>query len=212
LGIMEAKDRAFDNGEVRMERNERSEELILVDVHDNPVGFETKLGAHEDGGKLHRAFSIFVFDRSSRMLLQRRAKNKYHFGGLWTNACCGHPKRGEKLRDAAQARLREEFGFHVEAREVFSFIYRASDAESGLTEHELDHVFCGVFDGEPRPNPDEIDDWKWVDPAELLADLESNPHAYTPWFKIATHRVVENLFGLRPATVSTAGTTGERVR
>ncbi len=181
-----------------MNQNERGEELILVDMHDNPIGFETKLGAHENGGKLHRAFSIFIFDRSGKMLLQRRAKKKYHFGGLWTNACCGHPKRGEELQDAAQIRLLEEFGFHTEAKEVFSFVYRAPDAGSGLTEYEFDHVFYGEFNGEPRPNPDEIDDWKWVDPAELLADLESNAHAYTPWFKLATHRVIENLPGACP--------------
>ncbi len=176
-----------------MDLEERNEQLILVDGYDTPIGFETKLRAHENGGKLHRAFSIFVFDGSGKMLLQRRAKKKYHFGGLWTNACCGHPKRGEELRDAAHARLREEFGFHTEASEVFSFVYRAQDAKSGLTEYEFDHVFCGEFNGEPRPNPDEIDDWKWVDLAELLADLESNAHAYTPWFKIATHRLIESL-------------------
>ena len=184
-----------------MGRNERSEELILVDARDNPIGFETKLGAHENGGRLHRAFSIFVFDGSGRMLLQRRAKKKYHFGGLWTNACCGHPKRGEELRDAAQARLREEFGFRTETREVFSFVYRASDAQSGLTEYEFDHVFCGEFNGEPSPNPNEIDDWKWVDLAELLADLESNADAYTPWFKIATHQLIEHLPGSRTTSV-----------
>jgi isopentenyl-diphosphate Delta-isomerase len=178
-----------------MNQNERSEELILVDAYDNPIGFETKLGAHENGGKLHRAFSIFIFDSAGRMLLQRRAKRKYHFGGLWTNACCGHPTRGEKLRDAAHARLWQEFGFNTEAKELFSFVYRASDDESGLTEYEFDHVFYGQFNGEPRPNPDEIDDWRWVDLTELLADLESNAHAYTPWFKIALPRVIENLPG-----------------
>ena len=187
-----------------MDQNERSEELILVDVQDNPVGFETKLRAHENGGKLHRAFSIFVFDTAGRMLLQRRAKKKYHFGGLWTNACCGHPKRGEKLRDAAHARLWQEFGFHTEAKEVFSFVYRASDDKSGLTEYEFDHVFCGQFNGEPQPNPDEMDDWRWLDLAELLADLESNAHAYTPWFKIAIPRVIENLSG-SSTTVSVPG-------
>lgn len=176
-----------------MDQDERSEQLILVDAHDNPIGFETKLRAHENGGKLHRAFSIFIFDGTGRMLLQRRAKKKYHFGGLWTNACCGHPKRGETLRDAAHARLWQEFGFHAEAKELFSFVYRASDAKSGLTEYEFDHVFCGVFDGEPHPNPEEIEAWEWVDLEKLLIDLESNAHAYTPWFRIAIYHVLENL-------------------
>ena len=186
--------------ECLMDRNERGEEIILVDENDNPIGFETKLEAHENGGKLHRAFSIFVFDAAGRMLLQRRAKKKYHFGGLWTNACCGHPRKGEKLEDAARVRLQEEFGFDTGVEEIFDFLYRASDAKSGLTEYEFDHVFCGEFNGEPRPNPDEIDDWKWVDLTELLVDLKNNPHQYTPWFKTALPRLIENLPDLRAAT------------
>jgi len=173
--------------------NESDEELILVDENDNPVGFETKLKAHENDGKLHRAFSVFVFDGAGRMLLQRRAKGKYHFAGLWTNACCSHPRKGEALQDAVHRRLLQEFGFDAELREIFSFIYRASDPESGLAEYEFDHVFCGEFDGEPRPNPGEIDEWKWVGIAELLTDLESNPQNYTPWFRVAVSRVIEKI-------------------
>ncbi len=173
-----------------MERDERSEELILVDTDDNPVGLETKLGAHEGGGKLHRAFSVFVFDRAGRMLLQRRAKKKYHFGGLWTNACCGHPKKDERLADAARVRLEEEFGFDAEVDKVFSFVYRATDANSGLTEHEFDHVFVGRFDGMPLADPAEIAEWKWVKPADLLADVRTRPSDYTPWFGLAVERVL----------------------
>ncbi|HEX2098527.1 MAG TPA: isopentenyl-diphosphate Delta-isomerase [Rubrobacteraceae bacterium] len=183
-----------------MDRYEYNEEIILVDENDNLVGFETKLKAHEDGGKLHRAFSIFVFDARGRLLLQRRAKKKYHFGGLWSNTCCGHPKKGEELQDAAQARIQQEFGFDTRLKELFSFLYRASDAGSGLAEHEFDHVFYGEFDGDPRPNPDEIEDWKWVDVTELMSDLENNPHRYTPWFKIAIQDVIEVLPDLRPTT------------
>ena len=176
-----------------MDQNERNEEIILVDENDNPVGFETKIKAHEGDGKLHRAFSIFIFNAAGKVLLQRRAKKKYHFGGLWTNACCGHPKKGEKLQDAAPARLRQEFGFNTELKEIFSFLYRASDVESGLAEYEFDHVLYGEFNGEPQPNPDEIDDWKWVNLTELMVDLEDNAHDYTPWFKIAIPQVIENL-------------------
>ena len=173
--------------------NERNEEIILVDANDEQIGFETKLTAHENGGKLHRAFSIFIFNDAGKMLLQRRSKKKYHFGGLWTNTCCSHPKREEKLQDAARTRLRQEFGFDTDLKEIFSFTYRAPDPNSGLTEYEFDHVFYGEFNDEPQPDPDEIEDWKWVDLTELLADLESNPYEYTPWFKIAIHKVIENL-------------------
>ena len=186
------KDEALNNGGV-MDQNERAEEIILVDENDNQIGFETKLKAHEGGGKLHRAFSIFVFNAAGEMLLQRRARKKYHFGGLWTNACCGHPKRGEELQYAAPTRLQQEFGFCTELEEIFSFLYRAPDPESGLTEHEFDHAFYGEFDGEPRPNPDEIEDWKWIDIDRLLVGLENNPYDYTPWFRIAIHQVLKNL-------------------
>jgi isopentenyl-diphosphate Delta-isomerase len=175
------------------EPNEPGEELILVDEKDRLVGFETKLAAHQNGGKLHRAFSIFVFDGAGRMLLQRRAEGKYHFGGLWSNACCSHPRKGEKLEDAVHRRLQEEFGFDTELEDVFSFVYRASDSRSGLTEHEFDHVFCGKFNGDPHPNADEIADWKWVGLADLEADLQSNPDDYTPWFRVVVHRVTEGL-------------------
>jgi isopentenyl-diphosphate delta-isomerase len=166
------------------------DELILVDEHDNAVGFETKLRAHEAGGKLHRAFSVFIFNRAGEMLLQRRAVTKYHFGGLWTNACCSHPRRGEETLDAAHLRLRHELGFDTDLRELFASVYRAEDPTSGLTEHEFDHVFVGEFDGMPRPNPDEVGEWKWVSPVGLIADVRANPQSYTPWFSLVVGRVL----------------------
>ena len=167
-----------------------SDDLILVDEHDNEVGHAPKLDAHLNGGTLHRAFSIFIFNAAGEMLLQRRAAGKYHFGGLWTNACCSHPRRGQTTLDAAHLRLREEFGFDTGLTERFAFTYRATDPTSGLTEHEFDHVFTGRFDGQPRPNPEEIGEWKWMRPEELLADVETNPESYTPWFKVAVKRVL----------------------
>jgi isopentenyl-diphosphate delta-isomerase len=167
-----------------------SDELILVDEQDNPVGTAPKLAAHQNGGRLHRAFSIFIFNSAGEMLLQRRAPGKYHFGGRWTNACCSHPRRGEATPDAAHRRLRHELGFDTELTERFSFVYRAEDPASGLTEHEYDHVFVGRSDAEPRPNPGEVDGWKWVAPDALVADVRANPAAYTPWFALVVERVV----------------------
>jgi isopentenyl-diphosphate delta-isomerase len=174
------------------------EEIILVDEHDREVGFAEKLDAHRDGGRLHRAFSIVLFNARGEMLLQLRAAAKYHFGGLWTNACCGHPRRGEELEPAARRRLREELGIDAELREVFSFTYTATDPRSGLTENEFDHVLVGRFDGEVAPDPDEMDDVRWIDCAELERDLDARPEAYTPWFR----RVVERLPDLRRAVAS----------
>ena len=167
--------------------------VVLVDEQDRPLGTAAKLGAHQAGGRLHRAFSVFIFDSAGRMLLQRRGARKYHFGGLWTNACCSHPKHGRTVVESARTRLREEFGFDVPLEDRFSFIYRAEDPVSGLTEHELDHVLVGKFDGIPRPNPEEIREWRWVGTRELMEDVKRYPDRYTPWFKLVLGRVLEKI-------------------
>lgn len=157
--------------------------VILVDEQDNEVGLMEKIEAHEKA-VLHRAFSIFVFNEAGQMMLQRRALSKYHSPGLWTNTCCSHPRPDEKLEEATQRRIVEEMGFQCEMQEVFSFIYKAP-FDHGLTEHELDHVFMAIYNMEPEINPEEVDDWKWIDVNDLLTDVEDNPANYTIWFKIA---------------------------
>ena len=176
-----------------MARDEAEEHVVLVDEHDRPVGSAEKMAAHREGGRLHRAFSVFLFNAQGQMLLQRRSVGKYHFGGLWTNACCSHPGAGRSIVDAARARLREELGIDVPLRELFSFVYRAEDPVSGLTEHEFDHVLVGRFDGVPTPDPDEVGDWKWVDPPLLAADVAARPANYTPWFKLVLDRVLRQI-------------------
>jgi len=164
------------------------EKIILVDKNDNQVGIEEKLKAHQNGGKLHRAFSIFVFNSKGELMLQKRAKTKYHCPGLWTNTCCSHPRPGEELEDAAHRRLKEEMGFDCELKEDFDFIYKAK-FDNGLTEWEFDHVFLGQYDGSPRINPNEADDWKWIKMRDLKKDIKANPRNYTPWFKIALEKL-----------------------
>ena len=159
------------------------ERVILVDENDSVVGSAEKLEAHRDG-KLHRAFSIFVFDSERRMLLQRRAINKYHSGGLWSNTCCGHPRPGETTEAAAERRLAEEMNFDCHLHEVFRFTYRAELAD-GLVEHELDHVFVGEYDGVPVPSPLEVEEWKWMSLDELRTEMTEKPENFTAWLKIA---------------------------
>lgn len=166
------------------------ETIVLVDEKDNETGTEEKIKAHQDGGKLHRAFSVFVFNKRGEMLLQKRAKEKYHCGGFWTNTCCSHQRPDESLEQAAHRKLKQEMGFDTELKEIFSFIYRAS-FENGLTEHELDHVFIGTFNGEPNLNPEEAEDFKWVSPEELEKDVKENPDKYTPWLRKVLRRVLE---------------------
>jgi isopentenyl-diphosphate Delta-isomerase len=168
-----------------------SEIIVLVDEKDHPIGYEEKMKAHSDGGKLHRAFSIFIYNSNNQMLLQLRSNAKHHFQSLWSNGCCSHPLKGEELEKAAHRKLKQEFGFDTKLKEVFSFVYRADDPKSGLTEHEFDHVFIGEYNGVPKPNPEEIDDWKWVSPTELKNDLTENPDHYTPWLKPAFDGLVQ---------------------
>ena len=163
--------------------------VILVDADDREIGVLGKLAAHENGGIRHRAFSVFVADPRGRWLLQRRAAGKYLIHGLWTNACCSHPRPGEDTAAAAHRRLREELGFDCPLTERFQFEYKAASEAEGLTEHELDHVFTGVHAGDIHPDPEEVGATRWADPAELAKELREHPEAFTPWFKLAADRV-----------------------
>jgi isopentenyl-diphosphate delta-isomerase len=166
-----------------------NEQIILVDKNDRALGPIEKLAAHQRPAKLHRAFSIFIFNSKKQMLLQLRARGKYHFGGLWTNACCSHPRWGEELENAARRRLWQECRIKTRLREVDSFIYRAN-FNAKIAEHEFDHVFVGKYDGKFQFARDEVDGWALVDCAALLQDVKQNPGHYTPWFKIALRRGV----------------------
>ena len=150
-----------------------------------------KMEAHEKG-LLHRAFSVFLFNKKGEMLLQRRALDKYHSAGLWTNACCSHPKPGEEVQSAANRRLGEELGISAELNHQFSFYYK-SDYENGLSEPELDHVFFGNFDEELQIKPEEAMDWKYMAMDDLIRSLKETPEQYTTWFEICMPRVVEHL-------------------
>ncbi len=158
------------------------ETVILVDRKDNSTGTEEKMKAHEEG-VLHRAFSVLVFNKDGELLIQRRALTKYHSPGMWSNTCCSHPRPGEKTIDAAHRRLKEEMGFDCELKEAFSFVYRAGFG-NGLTEHEYDHVFIGRYDGEIRPSPEEVSEYRWISIEQLKEEIRKNPEGYTPWLKI----------------------------
>jgi isopentenyl-diphosphate delta-isomerase len=171
-----------------------TEQVILVDENDNPVGVAEKMVAHREG-LLHRAFSIFIFNSKGEMLLQQRALDKYHSGGLWTNACCSHPNPGEETLAAAQRRLKEEMGFEVAVEKVFDLRYR-SVFDNGLTEHEFDHVFAGEYDNRFEFNKKEVMDFCYKDMEELRNSLQTHPEKYTTWFHLAFPGI-ENWWKLR---------------
>jgi isopentenyl-diphosphate delta-isomerase len=165
------------------------EEVILVNENDEQVGTMEKMEAHLKA-VLHRAFSVFVFNGRGEMLLQQRANTKYHSGGLWTNACCSHPRPGENTEDAAMRRLQEELGFLTPIKKAFSFTYKAP-FDNGLTENEFDHVYIGTFDGEIIPVASEVQDFCFKRMEDISASLESHPQKYTAWFHLAYPKVEE---------------------
>jgi isopentenyl-diphosphate delta-isomerase len=150
-----------------------------------------KMEAHRKA-VLHRAFSVFIFSRKGEMLLQRRALSKYHSGGLWTNACCSHPRPDEETGEAARRRLSEELGFDVPLEKIFEFTYR-TEYENGLTEHEYDHVYMGYYDGDILPDLEEVSEWRWLSPEVVQAELDTCPAAFTSWFLLAFPLVRERL-------------------
>lgn len=163
--------------------NMETEKVILVDRLDKQLGEMEKMEAHKKA-LLHRAFSIFVFNGEGKLMMQQRAKNKYHSPGLWTNTCCSHPRPGETLEEATHRRLPEEMGFDCEIEKAFDFIYKA-DVGQGLTEHEFDHVFVGKTDKLPEINSDEVESWKYMSLEEIKRALKEQPDDFTVWFKIA---------------------------
>ncbi|MCD8265277.1 MAG: isopentenyl-diphosphate Delta-isomerase [Tannerellaceae bacterium] len=160
--------------------------IVLVDENDLPVGVLPKMETHEKG-LLYRAFSVFIFNRKGQLLIQQRAIDKYHCGGLWTNTCCSHPAPGEEPLEGARRRLEEEMGITADLQYVFRFLYMAP-LDKGLTEHELDHVFVGYTNQLPTPDPDEVAAWKYISPGKLRKDIELHPDKYTPWFRIIMER------------------------
>lgn len=167
-------------------------QVLLVDIFDKPLGYETKEAAHANG-LLHRAYSIFLH-RDGQMLLQKRAKHKYHSGGLWTNACCSHPLEGTAVERQMRQRLREELDIDclVELHKLFDFVYYHQFSET-LFEYEFDHVYAGEYRGVVLPNPEEAEEIRWVWFSELAACLTQKPHLFSPWFRIAAPKVLQLL-------------------
>lgn len=165
--------------------------VILVDEHNRQTGLMEKQEAHEKA-LLHRAFSVFVFNKRNELLLQQRSLAKYHSGGLWTNTCCSHPRPDETTLDAAHRRLKDEMGFDCELEERFHFIYQVT-LGNGLSEHELDFVYTGHFNGVPLINTNEVQAFRWLPMDQVIADVNEHPARYTVWFRIILDKYLESL-------------------
>lgn len=167
----------------------QSPRVVLVNEKDRPLGTAEKLRAHTEGW-LHRAFSIFLFDTSGRLLLQQRTGEKYHSGGLWSNTCCSHPRPGESPLAAAHRRLPEEMGITASLAPVFQKTYHLP-VEVDLVEHEHNHVFVGTVETlDVSPNPSEVADWTWMHPDALRDDVAARPARYTSWLRLLLERAL----------------------
>jgi len=164
------------------------EPLILVDEHDQVIGHMAKDACHDGDGKLHRAFSVFVFNGQGQLLLQQRSGEKRLWPLVWSNSCCSHPRRGEQTEEAAARRIREELGLATELTYLFKFQYQARWRDLG-SENELCSVWIGRSDDAVQVNQNEINAWKFIDPQALEAELELHPDHYTPWLRMEWARM-----------------------
>ena len=169
-----------------------TEILILVDENDKFLGTEEKMKVHIDG-LLHRAFSVMIFNSKGQLLVQRRAKNKYHSAKLWANSCCGHPRLNEDNMKAAQRRLQEELGFSCELLKITELSYSLK-LQDGLYEREYTHVFAGIYDGSFELNPNEVSEVKWITPRDLRRESISNPKLYAHWFNLYLTEYYREIF------------------
>jgi len=167
------------------------EHVVLVNTLDQDQGTMEKMEAHR-AGQLHRAFSVFILNSRGELLLQQRARHKYHSGGLWTNTCCSHPREGEDVVDAGKRRLMEEMGMQCQISKGFDFIYR-SELDGGLVEHEFDHVLFGISDVEPQPNADEVAEYRYVTFSAVRKEIAEDPERFTTWFRICFERAADHL-------------------
>ena len=173
----------------------QDELLILVDREDNELGFASKTECHSGSGLLHRAFSVFIFNSSGQVLLQKRSEQKNLWPLYWSNSCCSHPRQGEQIENAAHRRMVEELSFDCELHYLYKFFYQESFERKG-SEHELCSVFVGRFDGEISVNINEITDWKFIDTDELSRSIDQHPEKYTPWLQLEWLELKKNYLDL----------------
>ncbi|MBN1237413.1 MAG: isopentenyl-diphosphate Delta-isomerase [Gammaproteobacteria bacterium] len=180
------------------------EELILVDELDREIGSDTKSACHTGNGILHRAFSIFVFNGDDELLLQQRSPSKPLWPNYWSNTCCSHPRRGEKMDEAVSRRLMQELGFDCPLEFLYKFKYQAQYGAIGA-EHEYCWVYYGRYDGPVDVNVSEIADWRWVRIGDLEAELEASPERFTPWFKMEWAHIQHNFLDMLLRRTGTDG-------
>ncbi len=165
-----------------------TESLILVDDEDRQTGTCAKAECHQGNGLLHRAFSVFLFNPDGKLLIQQRSAAKPLWPLYWANSCCSHPRESESVEDAGRRRVWEELNLKCELVFLYKFKYQAQFGDIGA-EHELCHVFAGYADDTIIAHPDEIADWRYVNPDELTREIAANGDRFTPWLKLEWQRI-----------------------
>jgi len=160
-----------------------NEQLILVDSDDNEIGYSSKSECHKDLGLLHRAFSIFLFNSTGELLIQKRSIKKELWGQYWSNSCCSHPRKGEDLHEAAIRRVHQELSIECSLNFLYKFQYQERYTDNG-SEHELCSVFYGLYDGTINCNENEIEDWRMISSTQLNEEIGQSNILYTPWLKL----------------------------
>ncbi|MBT9605473.1 isopentenyl-diphosphate Delta-isomerase [Microbacterium sp.] len=167
-----------------------TEYVVLLDDWGNEIGTAPKASVHDTDTALHLAFSCHVVNAAGQVLVTRRALEKKTWPGVWTNSFCGHPSPSEPVVQAVHRRAAFEVGLTIRDVDLALplFRYRAVDA-SGIVEHEICPVYVARTDEEPRLNPAEVAESRWVDPADLAAALEATPWAFSPWLVLQAQQL-----------------------
>ena len=160
-----------------------NEKLILVDSDDNEIGYSSKSECHKGLGTLHRAFSIFLFNSTGELLIQKRSIKKELWSQYWSNSCCSHPRKGEDLYEAATRRIQQELSIECNLSFLYKFQYQENYNNNG-SEHELCSVFYGLYDGSIQCNENEVEDWRMISSSQLNEEIGKSSTLFTPWLKL----------------------------
>jgi len=168
--------------------------VVLVNDNNEPIGTMPKLEAHNSDTPLHRAFSVYVFNKDGKFLLTQRALSKKVFPGVWTNSCCGHPGPGEETEDAITRRLQFELDLTPGKITVVLPKYRYRAEMNGIVENEICPVYTAIVSSDPKPNPQEVENYEWIDWEEFLKRLTKTPEKYSPWCKWQVEELQNNSY------------------
>ena len=205
MAVEDSELQGYDQAQKEM----MEENCIVVDDNDQIIGQESKVNCHLNEGKLHRAFSVLLFDSNNKLLIQQRADEKITFPSIWANSCCSHPlyQNGEQdgiegAKSAAIRKLTQELGIkmgkiRLEDLNFITKMHYKSRADEKWIEHEVDYIFVVKMDVQIDPNSNEIQRIKYVDKKELdnLFEMSNNGDVKIgPWFRLIRNHFLDKIW------------------